>query len=317
MFKSLIIIRFKQLIRSLIGIGLLYILFLIGIISLICFYLFILTDNTDNSYYVLLGLSVLLFGIHLSRKDKLFLKLNFKYYQFIYFTEYCILSIPVVVCFLLNMQWIPFVFLMLFNYLVGYFNFPQQKKSLNTKLQKKIPLKCFEWKSGVRIFFYFLIPIWILAFSTSFITISVPLGLLIIGICIFSFNYECEPYQMVLAFEKSPKEFLTLKIKNQVSILFKVMIPLIIAFLLFHFQYWYIVAIEFIFFNSFLIYFILTKYAFYRPNEVTSGAKSFFSIGTLILLIFPPFIPLIWILSIRFYFKSLKNLNYYLNDYIK
>ena len=317
MIKSLILIRSKQVIRSLIDIGIIYVLFLISFISLICFYIFTLTENTKNAYYVLFGISILLFGLHLSRKDKFFLKLNFKYYQFIYFIEYSILSIPVVICLLLNMQWIPVVFLMLFNYLVGFFNVPQRKKSLNTKLQKNIPLNCFEWKSGVRALFYFLIPVWILTFATSFITVAVPLGLLIIGICIISFNYECEPYQMVLAFEKSPKSFLTHKIKNQVAILFIVMIPLIIAFLIFHFQFWYIVAVEFILFNSFLIYLILTKYAFYRPNEITPGAKSFFSIGTSILIIFPPLIPLIWILSIRFYFQSLKNLNYYLNDYNK
>ena len=90
--------------------------------------------------------------------------------------------------------------------------------------------------------------------------------------------------------------------------------PLIIAFLFFYPDKWYIPISEYFIFITAHTYIILTKYAFYKLNDNSSGAQAWVAIGALGLIV-PVFIPVIWLLSIRFYFKSCETLKFYLNDY--
>jgi hypothetical protein len=59
---------------------------------------------------------------------------------------------------------------------------------------------------------------------------------------------------------------------------------------------------------------ILTKYAFYEPNNKSQAAVAFGAIGALGGII-PVFLPVVWVLSVRFFFKSRENLKIYLNDF--
>lgn len=119
---------------------------------------------------------------------------------------------------------------------------------------------------------------------------------------------------MIIAFEKSSKDFLFHKIKRQTVIFSILIIPLIISFLFFHPDKWYIPVVEYLIFITLHIYLILTKYAFYDSNRESPAGQAIVAIGVLGGFI-PLFLPVVWLLSIRFYFKSIKNLNYYLNDH--
>lgn len=84
--------------------------------------------------------------------------------------------------------------------------------------------------------------------------------------------------------------------------------------MVFHHDIWYIPIIEYFIFISLYIYVILTKYAFYEPNSKSKAAQVFGVIGVIGGII-PVLLPVVWLLSIRFFFKSKENLNIYLNDY--
>ncbi len=314
MIESFIKIRLKQFHRGLVGIGLIRIIFLIGILAFILFSLFIESSKYPDSFYVTGITAFILLMVQTKRQDKLFLKTNFDNYRLIYFIEYLILSSIVIAFLICHSQWIPILVLLSSIYLIIHLDFKTKQRNLNTRLQQMIPPECFEWKAGVRQTLFILIPLWIIGLFTSFFIGSVPIVLFILGVIPFSFYEKGEPYQMIIASEMGTNQFLAHKVKMQISLFSVLSLPLIAAFLVFHYERWYIPIIEYFVFSSLYIYLILAKYAFYEPNNKSTSAQIFGAIGAVSGII-PVFLPVVWLLSIRFFFKSKENLNFYLNDY--
>ena len=314
MVAAFIKIRLKQFFRGVIGIGIFRIIFLILLFGYLMTFVFLLTGNQENALYVVGTISLLTLWIQTKRKDKVFLKTNYEKYKLIYFTEYVALSFIAIIFLTINLQWIPLLILLTAFCLIIQLDIKMKQRSLNTKLQLMIPSECFEWKAGVRKTIFILIPIWFIGFFTSFLTGSVPIVMFILGIIPFSFYETGESYQMIIALEKSPNSFLFQKIKMQIWLYSVISLPLIAAFIVFQSKIWYIPIAEYFIFISVHTYTILTKYAFYEPNNKSQAAVAFGTIGALGGII-PVFLPVVWLLSIRFFFKSLENLKIYLNDF--
>lgn len=314
MIEAFVKIRLKQFYRGMTGIGLIRIIFLIGLLAFIVFVLFIETSKAPDSYYVTGITSLILFMVQAKRQDKLFLKANFDRYKRICFVEYLILASIPLAFLIFHFQWIPLLLLISAIYLIIHLDLKSKQRNLNTRLQQLIPTKCFEWKGGVRQTLFILIPLWMIGLGTSFSIGSVPVVLFILGVIPFSFYEKGEPYQMIIAYEMGTSQFLFHKIRTLIAMFSILSIPLIAAFLVFHPEIWYIPVIEYFIFISLYIYLILTKYAFYEPNCKSTSAQIFGIIGAIGGII-PVFLPVVWLLSIRFFFKSKENLNIYLNDY--
>lgn len=314
MIEALIKIRFKQLYRGIIGIGLIRMIFLIGLLGFVATFMFIHLSKIPNAYYITVVYLLIVTLIHIRRQDKLFLKSHFVNYKLIYLAEYFLIIIPVLFCLVYHFQWILAVSVLVGIGVIVNYDFKPIPRSLNTKIQQFIPHDCFEWKAGIRKTLFLIIVIWIIGLGTSFFIGSVPIVIFIFGIIPLSFYEKGEPYQMILAYEMSTNKFLFYKVKLQIILFSILTIPLMVVFLIFHFEMWYIPVVEYFLFISLHVYFILTKYAFYEPNSKSAAAQlfgSFGAIGTIIAV----FIPIVWLLSIWFYFKSREKLNFYLNDY--
>ncbi len=119
---------------------------------------------------------------------------------------------------------------------------------------------------------------------------------------------------MIIAFEKSANNFLWFKVKMQVILFSVITLPLIVAFVILHFEQWYIPVVEYFIFIFLHIYIIMTKYAFYEPNSKSPVTATLGAIGAVFSMI-PIFLPVVWLLSIWFYFKSLTKLKIYLDDF--
>lgn len=277
-------------------------------------FVFKLTENQTNALYVVGAISLLSLWIQTNRKDKVFLKTNFNKYKLIYFVEYIGLSLISIIFLTIHLQWIPLLILLAALCLVIQLDIKMKQRSLNTKLQRMIPAECFEWKAGVRKAFFILVPVWLIGFFTSFLIGSVPVVMFILGIIYFSFYETGESIQMIIAYEKGINRFLYQKIKMQIMLYSVVCLPLIAAFIVFHYEIWYVAIAEYLIFISIHTYLILTKYAFYEPNNKSQAAATFGAIGAFGGII-PVFLPVVWILSVRFFFKSRKNLKIYLNDF--
>jgi len=314
MIQAFINIRFKQIFRALEGLGLIRTIFLIGLLVFIGFGLFVQTASTPNSYYIT-GLHLLIITlIQVKRPDKRFAEINFNNFKLIFLIEYLLLMLPLFICLIYHKQWMQVISFVVLTLLIVNLDFKLKPKSLNTSIQKLIPSDCFEWKGGVRKTLVLIVILWIIGLGTSFFVGSVPVVIFILGILPLSFYEKGEPVQMILAYEMGTSRFIMHKIKMHLALFTILSIPLIIAFLFFRPELWYIPIAEFFIFITSHIYVILLKYAFYQPNNKSNAAQVFVLIGAIGMII-PVFIPVIWLLSIRFYFKSRENLNFYLNDY--
>ncbi|MPQ47728.1 hypothetical protein GCQ56_12005 [Marinifilum sp. N1E240] len=314
MVKALMWIRVKQTYRAIVQIGLFRSVFLFGLLFFVGSLLNSYSSDRSYSQFISVGFILLLLSIHIKRGDKLFLKSHFSNFRILLLIEYLLLSLPVLSLFLIHLQWISFLELCGGIVLVSLIEFTTKHRILNSRLQAAIPADSFEWKAGVRKYFFIIIAVWIFAFIASFNIGVVPLAIFILGFITFSFYEECESYQVLLLHELNAKQFLLLKVKRQL-LLFSVMVtPLILMFLIFHFDKWYIPIAEYVIFIFLHIYVIVTKYAFYEPNTKSPAAQMFGAFGALGCFI-PVFIPLVWVLTIRHYLKSIDKLNFYLNDY--
>lgn len=303
-----------QFYRGATEIGLARMLFLIG---LLCFILFMLLMQAASEVSMRYAVGVLLLIVtllHVKRKDKLFLQTHFHRYKWIYLVEYFLLSVPFVVFLLYHSQWLLILIVLLMLGVLVNLEIKLNLLSLNTKIPRLIPEECFEWKAGLRKYLILIALLWVVGLSTSFFVASVPIVIFILGILPLSFYEQSEPYQMITAFEISATKLLFRKIKYQVLLFSGLSIPLIASFVVFHYDKWYIPTAEYFIFISLHVYLILTKYAFYEPDSRSSAVQVFGTLGALGIII-PVFIPVVWLLSIRFYFKSRQNLNFYLNDY--
>ncbi len=313
MIKELLIIRLKQILRGISGIGLFRLLFLLGITGFAIWFLYLKTVTIKESLVVSFGYLILIALVHIKRVDKLFLNTHFSNYRLIMFVEYILLFLPVMIIFVIRGYWfllvsVPGLFL------VVNLEIKPQISSLNTKIQTLVFRDSFEWKAGLRKHFFIIVPVWCLAVLTSFYIGSIPVAIIIIGISIVSFYEKCESLQMLEAYELGAKQMLSLKIRRQLQLFSIITLPLICLFLLFNIDYWYIPLAEYLIFCSLHIYTIMTKYAFFEPCRKSSASQTFSSIG-IIGGVFPLLLPVVWGLTIWFYFKSINNLNLYLNDY--
>ena len=313
MIKTLLFLRFKQIFKGITGIGLIRTIFLIGIIGFLGLALYTYTSDELTAKIITGCFMFLIILIHLKRRDKSFLKSSFPNYKSLMLCEYIVLAIPILICLLIHTQWsslIAFSGLMLIINL----NLKPKQSNLNTKIQALIQLDAFEWKAGLRKYFFIIVPAWILALITSPFIASVPIVIFLIGLLTISFFEIGEPLQVLMSYELSSKKLLYLKVKRQFQLFSITTAPLIGVFLIFHFDKWYIPLIEYIIFAFLHLYVIMTKYAFFEPNKKSIAAQTYNGIGVLGIAI-PFFIPVIWLLTIRFYLKSIINLNNYLNDY--
>lgn len=314
MIKSFLQIRLVQTKRIAEQLGLPRALLLIGLLALAGVLLFSFAEDTSTATYVTVFFLSALLMLHLNRPDRFFLQTHFDRYKELYFVEYLVLGLPFIAAILFYGHFLLTAVLIAGIIAILPLKLKMQQNTLNTALQRLLPDSCFEWKSGVRRSFFLIVPAWLLGLSFSFLIGSIPVTMVFIGIIIMTFYEKGEPLQMLLAFETRPKLFLKQKAGNHLLIFMVLMLPLFLAFVIFHAKLWYIPGIIFAVLTSILLYAICAKYAFYIPNS-KSGAAGFFQALGATALFLPVFLPLIWLLTIRFYFKSIKQLNPYLHDF--
>lgn len=313
MVKAILLLRFKQTYRTLFQIGVLRLIFLLSLIIFSMLTVYIKTADSKISFTICIIFIFLTILLQIKRKDKLFLKSHFPNYKILILSEYFLLSIPLFICVLIHKQWeslLP-LFCML---AIPQLDIKPRYSKLNTKLQRLIPSDSFEWKGGLRKHFFFIVPIWLITVVTCFFIGSIPTAILILGLIPLDFYDKCESYQILMSYELPPKQLIYLKVKRQIQLFSCLVIPLICLFIAFHAESWYIPIAEYLILSFLHIFIIMTKYAFYEPNNKSYAAQLYKTLGVLGALI-PVFLPIIWALSLRFYLRAVNKLNYYLDDY--
>lgn len=312
---SLTKIRIKQLSRILKDLGFVRSIVVVVIISLAVLALIEILKSEEYQGYIIAGYCIMLFSIQIRRQDKSFIYHHLSLPNIKIFIEYFIFSLPILI---IQIIFNPFVavFLILFLFLLSFLNISLKRRTINSYLIRQIPYKNFEWISGIRKNYYFLLFAYFISILTSFTVFSTPICITVITIIIMGFFDECEPRQFVEFLNLSPSKFLVYKYSSSIYIYIFVIAPLLICYTLFNLNLWYISV--FLLFNSIitLIYSISIKYsAFsifrnsYMNNPVLKGLGA-------VNLIFPfALLPLIIVMLIYLIIKSLNNLKPVLNDY--
>jgi hypothetical protein len=314
MIRVYLKMRVKQLYRELSGVGLIRVLFLLALGVLACLFLVRAAQSVQNAIYITLGIFTGLASLHFKRNDLKFMIINFKNYKHIILAEYLVFLIPVFALLVYNHQPLPIVILLFLTTLLTTLNWRPKKQTGFQWIVQHIPHQSFEWKAGLRQSAAFILLLQLIALLASSFIGTIPIILFIIGLIPLNFYNYGEPYQMLLASEAGPNRFLFQKITSALALYSTISLPILILFLIRHPNYWYIPVVEYVAFGTVYCYVILLKYSFYKPNQRLDSVQAFSTIGSLALII-PFFLPVIWALSIWFYFKSKAKLNYYLHDF--
>lgn len=314
MILKLIKIRFLQIYRELVNFELLRaLLILLIIIPILLVFLY---TRLDIQYYdhSITGTAIfVVLIIHRKRKDYNFLCKLTDFPAFVFFSEYLLFSIPLIIILLLKDHIIHTLLYVLFLFAISFLIPKALKNKTFPAFIKLIPKGMFEWQSGFRknlpaLFIFY--PIGIMGiFSIWFSIVSIIFQMMII--C--SFYAECEPRKILEASEQCSNNFLKSKLINHIRTLIIYILPIFIIALI-NYDYWIYIMISFFVVVNLLVSALLLKYAYYTPDYI-SGAHQFFSSILILVSIILPISTIILLLNIFLYFKALRNLNQYLNAY--
>lgn len=256
---------------------------------------------------------VTVFFIHTQRKDRKFIRLYGLYPLWMFWGEYVLLLLPLEILLLFTSAWYA-VFLLLFSvFLISAWKVSPRRIPVLSFPSRWVPAYNFEWKSGLRRY-----PgIWIFYFSgllLSFLPFLSLIAIWLVGMIVAGFYEDCEPVEVLVAEECDPVRFLGRKIRRQGGTYLLFISPIVILYAWFNPSTWYLTTV-FLVVNLFCcIFFIVNKYAAYRPGHRHSLGM-FFSVLVLISnLVLPLFI---WsvVMMIRSYRKALRKMNIYLYDF--
>jgi len=295
-------------------------IFYLAILLVLCLLVFaVVYEKSKQMEYAALISGFWVFivaAIHAKRTDKRFLKINMKFDRLICSVEYFLLSIPLAACLLLNWQWL-FAISLIFCVLgIGFIkiNRRTQRKTLNTRLQQQIPSGMYELKAGVRQYLFILIIVWTLGLlCAAFFVAAIPVAMFIIGLLMFDFYKTNESWQMLLSYQKNAGKLLLYKIREHCIFYAVINLPLVILFVIFHFELWYISVAVFVILLSIHIYCIVLKYAFYSHSR--SSVNPILAATGILIGLIPFLTPLLWLFSGYLFLKAQTNLKPYLNDY--
>jgi hypothetical protein len=323
---QIIILRFKQLVRLFKGIDFIRLFFLLLIMAVISLMLYGWSSNkTFIPFWISLH-SLLFIGIHISRKDKAFICMISGKPWLIFFTEYVLLSLPVLVFFSIHANWtgllvIPLLLVISLSYIVtggqrkgkAEVFFSRQQNILRFRTVKKVstgnPL-LFEWNSAFRQTHLFFGFIYLIIVSFSFKGYVAHIGIILLSAIISGCYFYGEPRLFIEVFANSAREFIFRKILLNYKYLGILYMPIVAISLISQTEMWYLLLIAL--FIGFIIQFlaIVFKYGLFRENsDLERNAMILYTsvIGVLL-----PFIwPLPVFMGIRYYRKAIKNLTPY------
>ncbi len=331
MIKTIIRIRLLQIYRLLSDIGWLRIVFILFMLGLIGIITYTSIKNSENNLIVLLSYGLLILSTHISRKDKKFLNFIASNPYKIYFSEYILLTLPLIILCLLTWNLTIIAISTLLCIAIPAFPFVKNLISpfsgfgaipglINirglTKKSIKIPISspyAFEWISGIRQLFAILIPLYILVLSFSFRGYVGPIGMIILSVIISGFYSYGEPREFIELYATTSNEFLIRKMIINFKLLYITLLPIALVSIISQPEIWYWTAGALIIAGLIQILSVVFKYGLFRENSDLSRNGMILFLNIVFILI-PFFWPAPVFMGIRYYIKAKNNLKQYFND---
>lgn len=313
--NMLIRLRLIQSFRLASALGLPRLLILIAILIGFIALIFAKTKLESEAMITLLLSLAILFLLHQSRADQHFVVQNHIHPWRWFLPEYVLLLSPVWVSILLHRH---FAVLLLLGLLWPISHYrasihTKQKPIIRSRLIHWIPSGSFEWKAGIRRTYYLFIFIWVAGLAVAPNLVLLPLSMMIEAILVASFYERNESLPMLTSYELTANQLIKQKIEHNARMFGLLMLPHTLIYMVFHPNFWFVTPLLLLLLILIQSYAIVVKYTFYDPQS-GSPANSFFQSLGAVAIIVPMLLPLILLLGIRFYFKSLQNLHPLLDD---
>jgi hypothetical protein len=331
MIKTIIKIRLLQLYRLMKDIGILRIIFVVLLVVFTAFIAMTAIRKTENNTLITIISTILLLSIHSRRKDKSFLKITGEKPYFIYLTEYLLIMFPLLLCCIFMLNWKEFSYLIVLCILIpltsaktGHgktFSFLKLLMRSFSSVYKsirnvKIPIKnpfAFEWVSGIRGSYFFIVPFYILILSFSFKSNVAPIGIIIFSIMIGGFYLYGESREFIELYASNAKEFMLRKIRVNLKYLLILFIPVVVIYLFYEPSTWYLMAGAVMISCVIQILSIIFKYGLFKENSDLSR-NGMIGMLNIVFILVPFFWPVPLIMGIRYYIKGQNKLKKYFDD---
>lgn len=309
---KVLLIRFRQSFRMLQSIGWGYVILIIPLVGLIfglrALEALVHADNYAGIFFLLLPIGYL----HFSRSDHSFLQqiASFSQRWLLFSFEYVLLMAPF---------WITLLFWgkgqMVAGFMAGAIVLAGFDKKWAPALRWKalsfswIPVRAFEWRSGLRQMGFLLAFVWLIGLLASHWMWAIP-GTTIISALFCASMYEPLESKELLEGPFKPGKLLWQKIGLH-SAIFHVIFSLpYLVFFVRHMTAWWILVLAIVAVQLFLSFAILVKYANWLPNREKQSGQTLLSVFALGLLV--PFLaPASLGLWGYYYVKAKKRLNFF------
>jgi hypothetical protein len=285
----LVKIRLLQAFREIRDMGMFRGVFLIiGILPLLALFLYRRLSVQGYDYAIIGGVLLLIFIIHRSRKDYYFLSKLSNPPVWIFFVEYLVFSLPLLVLLLIFGHYVQlFMYIALLSAICFVKPLPKgaKTKTFNAWV-KHIPTAMFEWRSGVRVSLPAIIILYGLGLAGIFSIWFSVVSLVFLSLIFSAFYGTNEAKKILIASEQSADVLLRCKLVQHVKYWALFLLPLILlAFI--HYQYWAFILAAFAASVNLLIFAIHTKYAYYRPASTGMLSQLIVALAWLCSVILP------------------------------
>jgi hypothetical protein len=305
-------IRLIQAKRELNSTGL-GVLIVLGLLAFLIYATYTVFLKSPDAYYLTAFLFLVCVSVQSYRNDKQFVYIHIRKPHLEMYSEYLLITFPFAVSSLFTENWFCFLALAASLFLVPFLKFTLKQKTYLKHISSFIPATDFEWISGLRRTFGFLVPIYLLALGLSWFRVFPLIILWFISVTIASFYTECEPLHILREGNFSPAGLLKRKLFRMVKYILILQIPVLVINTIFNPEFWLLNLLFLPLQVSFLSYAVFLKYSSYEPNKNAVGNNvvlSLVSLGSII----PYFLPIPLLMAIFTYGKAKTNLNNYLND---
>lgn len=289
------------------------VLIVIGLILFLIYASFTTYQETPGAYYLTAFLFLVSVAIQSYRNDKQFVYVHIRKPHFEMYSEYLVLTSVFSVSSLLTGNWICFPALVAALLIVPYLKFTLKQITYFKNISLYIPATDFEWISGFRRSFGFLLPLFLLALGLSWFRILPLLILWFITVTIASFYTECEPLHILKEGDYSSAKLIKRKLIRMVKYFAILYIPVLVINTILNPEYWLLNLMFIPLQISLVSYAVCLKYSSYEPNKNAIGNNVVLSVVSLGSII-PYFLPIPLLMAVFTYGKAKKNLKNYLND---
>ena len=330
MIKTILSIRFLQLVRFLNEIGIIRLIVLLSILAYVVTLLFNAIRQSQNVLLIPAAYTLVLLIIHITRKDRIFLLIAFKTIYPVYLIEYITVSLPFIFLSVFLYQWISLGILLVICLIIPLISIQMEMRfltmwfktllnpvgsmagfALNLKIPFVNPID-FEWISGIRRNILILLPIYLTVVVFSFRPYVAPVGLIVISVFISGFYSFGESRELIEIYASTVRGFMARKIISNLKYLFVLFAPVVIISLFCQPATWYFILGAIIISGFIQILAIIFKYALFEEHADLSR-NSIILILNIIFIVIPLFWPVPVLMGLRYYTKAQIKLKTYLH----